>query len=307
MCYEQGSGKVGWAKLRAYEEPVGEQPVAIKTMWTQLADDPALRERFQREASSTRQLIHGNIVAIRGVGEDAGCPYYVMEYLEGKDLKTEMGQGDRRPLEQKLRILWNICRALSYAHERGVIHGDIKPSNIFITTSDDVKLLDFGGLDNSVIAAMAQEALGTPGYAAPEQWEHREVTQRSDIFALGAVMYELLTGRRAFECTTTVTSRHNTASDDDAQRPGYIEQPMNQAGGRREQRSYEVTYTVPDLLTTENQAVPPGLSSIVLKMLATDAAQRYATMDDVLRDLEIYRANCCERRESLYVESLEPV
>ncbi len=188
-----------------------QRDVAIKVLPERVAKDPEALTRFEREARTVSQLSHPHIGAVYDVGRDGETEYLVMELLEGEMLSERLLRGPL-PLEDVLRFGRQIAQALDAAHRRGVAHRDLKPGNIMLTKSG-VKLLDFGlaralapssdTLTHAATAAsnLTQDGfiLGTVGYMSPEQAEGREIDARSDIFALGAVLYEMVTGRRAFE------------------------------------------------------------------------------------------------------------
>src|SRR5712691_11097169 len=187
--------------------------VAIKVLPAHLADEPELRERFEREARTIASLNHPHICTLYDIGQQDGIDFLVMEYLEGETLAHRLMKGPL-PLEQVLQYAIEIADALDKAHRKGVTHRDLKPGNIMLTKTG-TKLLDFG------LAKLRQEAapaipvsqlptlkdpvtaegtiLGTLQYMAPEQVEGKEVDSRTDIFAFGAVVYEMATGRKAFE------------------------------------------------------------------------------------------------------------
>src|SRR6202521_2063864 len=188
--------------------------VAIKVLPTHLADRPELRERFEREARTIASLNHPHICTLHDIGRQGAIDYLVMEYLEGETLAQRLNKGFL-PLEQVLQYAIEIADALDKAHRKGVTHRDLKPGNIMLTKSG-TKLLDFG------LAKLKQESapanvplselptakdpltaqgsiVGTLQYMAPEQLEGKEVDARTDIFAFGVVMYEMATGKRAFE------------------------------------------------------------------------------------------------------------
>ena len=192
-----------------------DRTVAIKILPPQFADDPARRERFEREAKAVAALSHPNILAIHDVGSDALTPgspviYAVTELLEGETLRKRLAT-DPPPARKAVEIAVQIAGGLAAAHEKGIVHRDLKPENVFITTDGRVKILDFGLATQATPAVhWAPEAptvalatdpgtvLGTVGYMSPEQVRGERVDHRSDIFSLGAVLYEMLTGRRAF-------------------------------------------------------------------------------------------------------------
>ncbi len=187
-----------------------ERTIAIKVLPERVAASPELRRRFEREARAISQLSHPNICTVYDVGRQDGVEYLVMEYLEGKTLAARLLAGPL-PLDEVMRFGRQISQALDAAHRHGIVHRDLKPGNIMLTRSG-VKLLDFGlALPVPSAADLAQTPtvasdltaegliLGTAGYMSPEQAEGRELDSRSDIFALGAVLYEMTTGRRAFQ------------------------------------------------------------------------------------------------------------
>src|SRR6267154_1268886 len=187
--------------------------VAIKVLPTHLADRSELRERFEREARTIASLNHPHICTLYDTGQQDGIDYLVMEYLEGETLAHRLLKGSL-PLEQVLQYAIEIADALDKAHRKGVTHRDLKPGNIMLTKSGS-KLLDFGlaklrqdaapatplsQLPTANDAITAQGTiLGTVQYMAPEQLEAKEADARTDIFAFGAVVYEMATGKKAFE------------------------------------------------------------------------------------------------------------
>jgi serine/threonine protein kinase len=192
-----------------------DRTVAIKILPPPLASDPRFRERFDREARAISQFDHVHICALYDVGEQDGTAYLVMQYLEGETLADRLTKG-ALPLDQALQYAIQIADALDKAHRAGIIHRDLKPGNIFLTKTG-AKLLDFGLAKAHVPAITGTGAsmlrttprvteqgtiLGTVHYMAPEQVEGREADPRSDIFAFGTVMYEMVTGHRAFEGET---------------------------------------------------------------------------------------------------------
>jgi serine/threonine-protein kinase len=190
-----------------------DRSVAIKVLPDSLASDPQFRERFDREARAISQLTHPHICTLYDVGEGVGTAFLVMEYLEGETLEQRLGKR-AIPLDEALQIAIQIADALSVAHRRGIVHRDLKPGNVMLTKSG-AKLLDFGlaktgGADPSAAgvsmlattpASLTERGaiLGTFQYMAPEQLEGQDADARSDIFAFGALLYELVSGRKAFE------------------------------------------------------------------------------------------------------------
>jgi tetratricopeptide (TPR) repeat protein len=207
----QGAGGMGEV-YKARDTRLG-RIVAIKVIGAASAEDPAMHARFEREARAISSLDHPNICALYDVGEEAGLRYLVMQYLEGIVLSTRLRQG-ALPLAEAVRYAVDIARALDAAHVRGIVHRDLKPGNVMLT-STGARLLDFGLAiarwsapptssatigDTPTLSAVTGPGhlLGTPQYMAPEQLEGSRGDARSDLFSFGAVLYEMLTGRRAF-------------------------------------------------------------------------------------------------------------
>ncbi len=198
-----------------------DRTVAIKILPQHLSENADAKERFEREARAISSLSHPNICHLYDVGQQDGISYLVMEYLQGETLADRLRKGPL-PLEQVLRVGAEICEGLEKAHRSGVVHRDLKPSNIMLTKTG-TKLMDFGlakAATPAVAASSSSDALdtisrplteqgtivGTFQYMSPEQVEGKEADTRSDIFALGAVLYEMITGRRAFEGKTTAST-----------------------------------------------------------------------------------------------------
>ena len=195
---ELGRGSMG-VVFKA-KDPLIERLIALKTITASVADDPGLLERFRREAKAAGALQHPNIVTIYEMGEADGVPFIAMEYLEGESIEAMISRRAPAPLAQKVGYLVQTCRALQYAHRRGVIHRDIKPANIVVTVEGVVKVVDFG-IARLANASKTQTGtmLGTLAYMAPQQIQGERADARSDIWSVGVVLYELLTGRRAFQ------------------------------------------------------------------------------------------------------------
>src|ERR1700686_4322939 len=245
--------------------------VAIKVLPTHLADRSELRERFEREAKTIASLNHPHICTLFDIGQQDGIDYLVMEYLEGETLAQRLLKGSL-PLEQVLQFSIEISDALDKAHRKGVTHRDLKPGNIMLTKSG-TKLLDFGlaKLKQEVAPANVQLSelptesdpltakgtiVGTLQYMAPEQLEGKEVDARTDIFAFGAVGYEMATGKRAFEGKSQASVIAKILETDLP--PISSLQPMS----------------------------PPALDRVVKRCLAKEPEKRWQTASDLCEELK---------------------
>ncbi len=251
-------GRGGMATVYKAHELSLNRVVALKVLSNQLAVDKEYIRRFQREAQSAAQLNHPNIVQVFSIGEEKGIFYFAMEYIKGTslaDIKKEIGVF--MP-EKAVNIIKQVADALGHAHEAGLVHRDVKPSNIMIDAQNRAKVTDFGIA--YVLAAETKltregSIIGTPEYLSPEQCEGKIVDQRSDIYSLGVTFYELLTGKTPYEADTPVSMLMKI-----------------------------VKGTFPPICDV-NPNVPAPLCRIVEKMMKTDVTQRYATMAEVLTDL----------------------
>jgi hypothetical protein len=175
------------------------QPVALKFLPDRLLSDGASLARFHREVRVARQVSHKNVCRVYDIGEINGHHFLTMEYIKGEELSSLLRRIGRLPSDKAVQLARQICAGLAAAHDASVLHRDLKPSNVMIDGDGNARILDFG------LAGLGEEfgddelAAGTPGYMAPEQLEGRNVTVRSDIYSLGLVLYELFTGKRAFE------------------------------------------------------------------------------------------------------------
>lgn len=247
--------------FKAYD-PVLNRVVALKTVSTDTGFTDELRARFFREAQACAQLSHHNIVIIHDLGEADGELFIVMEFLEGEELRQLIARRARLPLSEKLSMIIQICDGLDYAHEKGVIHRDVKPGNIFVLPGGRIKLLDFG---IARIAAAAEQGLtrtglllGTLRYMSPEQARGR-VDRRSDIFSVGAVAYELLGYRPPFAGEDPIEILEQIRSAD------------------------------PPPLTELDPAVPPDVAAIVARAMRKDPAERFQRLTEMRIELESAR------------------
>lgn len=213
-----GKGAMG-VVYKGYDPNIA-RVVAIKTIHANMLDADSGREllnRFRNEAQAVGRLNHANIVAIYEFDQDRGTPYFVMEFVEGHDLKTLQKDGRRFTPEEAVNIVGAVLSALSYTHQLGIVHRDIKPANIFITHHNQIKLADFGiaRVDNAELTQLGS-VLGTPSYMSPEQCKGVKVDARSDLFSAGVVLYELLVGRKPFGGENTHAIMHSVLSAEPA-------------------------------------------------------------------------------------------
>ena len=255
-------GKGGMGVLYRGIDPVLNREVAIKVMLVDFSDDTEqMRPRFYREAQAAAKLQHSNIVTIFEFAEDHNTPYIVMEFLRGTPLDARMSSPLPLTLDDKLSVIAQLCSALHYAHEQGVIHRDIKPANLFLLPDGTVKLLDFGvaKLTTSTLTRQG-DVLGSVSYMSPEQLNGSETLDgRSDIFSVGVLLYELLAGRKPFKGDSPTTTIVKILRED----PPPVE------------------VAVPGL--------PPRLVAAVRRALAKEPANRFANAGELARELQIIR------------------
>jgi len=260
---ELGRGAMG-VVYRAKDPLIG-RIVATKTI--RLSEEGTgmshaqLVEHFQTEARAAGLLSHPNIVAIYDVGESDGLYYITMELVNGKSLQSLLDSGEKFPLTRLLRIIEQVCSALQFAHENGVVHRDIKPANIMLTKDDFVKITDFGTAKILQYGASQQQgaAMGTPGYMSPEQIKGKAVDGRTDIFSLGVMLYEITTGQKPFRGQDVPTIMYQILKEE----------------------------PVPPHQLSPN--IPQGVSSTILKALTKSPHLRYENCRDLLEDLKYYR------------------
>jgi serine/threonine-protein kinase len=243
-----GQGGMGEV-YRADDLTLG-HPVALKFLPPGFGDNPRWMERFRNEVRTARQVAHPNVCRVHDLGDvagDAGAPltFLTMEYIDGEDLASLLRRIGRLPHDKAVQVAHQLCSGLSAAHAAGVLHRDLKPANIMIDGRGNAKITDFGiaGLAGNIDGNDVRS--GTPAYMAPEQLAGREVSLRSDIYSLGLVLYELFTGRRAFDAEATSTGSRTEA---DLSRPSTIVQDMD-----------------------------PAIERVILRCLNDDPAQRPAT------------------------------
>ncbi len=255
VLQEIGHGAMGVVfKAR---DPLIDRLIALKTITASVAEDKDLLERFRREAKAAGTLQHPNIVTIYEMGEADGVPFIAMEYLEGESLDALITRRAPAPLPQKVGYLVQTCRALQYAHRRSVIHRDIKPANIVVTVEGVVKVVDFGiALLAAASKTQTGTLLGTLAYMSPQQLGGKRADARSDIWSVGVVLYELLTGRRPF------------------------------AGENHAALVLSILQEEPVPLREMLPECPYQLDAIVRKALAKDDAVRFQSMEELLLGLK---------------------
>src|SRR5438132_10617505 len=218
---EGGMGEV----YRAYDTTMHRE-VAIKVLPAALSTDKERLARFEQEAQTAGALNHPNVLVIYHIDTHDGSPYIVSELLEGEALRERRG-GSALPQRKAIDYALQIANGLAAAHESGIVHRDLKPENIFITRDGRVKILDFGlakvqgppkdGLTDAQTEARQTDpgtVVGTAGYMSPEQVRGEAVDHRTDIFSLGAILYEMLAGRRAFKGSSSIDTMHAILHDD---------------------------------------------------------------------------------------------
>ena len=195
-------GRGGMGEVYRAEDLTLGQVIAIKFLPEALSKDGSALQRFHSEVRIARQVSHPNICRVFDIGDADGVPFLTMEYVAGEDLSSLVRRIGRLSPDKAVEIARQVCAGLAAAHERGVIHRDLKPANVMLDEAGKVRVTDFGLAAIAANVSGAEIRAGTPAYMAPEQLSGKEVTSKSDIYSLGLVIYEVLTGKRAFEATT---------------------------------------------------------------------------------------------------------
>ncbi|MFF4950771.1 protein kinase [Streptomyces chattanoogensis] len=258
-------GAGGMASVHLAYDSVLDREVAIKTLHTELGREQAFRERFRREAQSVAKLTHTNIVSVFDSGEDeldgGMVPYIIMEYVSGQPLRSELdndiAQHGAMPTDKALKITADVLAALEASHEMGLVHRDIKPGNVMMTKRNVVKVMDFGiaRAMQSGVTSMTQTGMvvGTPQYLSPEQALGRGVDARSDLYSVGIMLFELLTGQLPF----------------DADSPLAI--------------AYAHVQEEPPVPSSINRSLPPAVDALVARALKKNPNERFPTAE-AMRD-----------------------
>jgi serine/threonine protein kinase/beta-lactam-binding protein with PASTA domain len=262
-------GRGGMADVHVGLDARLNRKVAVKLLKPSLANDPAFRTRFRQEAQAAARMAHPTIVRVFDAGEETvrepsgaevQVPFIVMEHVDGKLLKELVAQGPLDPTEA-VRIVDGILTALEYSHRAGVVHRDIKPGNVMVTSSGQVKVMDFGIAraisDSSATIAQTSAILGTAQYFSPEQARGEGIDARTDLYSTGVVLYELLTGKAPFRGDTAVAVAYQHISE--------MPVPPNAI----------------------NPAVSPALNAVVMHALAKDRGDRFQTATEFKADLDV--------------------
>jgi serine/threonine-protein kinase len=263
--YEVGEliGAGGMADVFQGRDTRLSRPVAIKILRRDLARDPAFLARFRREAHAAAGLNHPAIVSVYDTGEERAenglLPYIVMEQVNGKTIREVIRSGERLPFTRAIAVIRGILEALEYSHRNGIVHRDIKPANVMLTSTGDVKVMDFGiarALDDaSATVTHAWTVVGTANYLSPEQARGEVADSRSDIYSVGCLLYELLTGRPPFLGDTPVAIAYQHVSAE------YL--PVSEL----------------------NEELPEGIDNIISGALSKDPLARYQSASEMLDDI----------------------
>jgi eukaryotic-like serine/threonine-protein kinase len=246
-------GRGGWSIVYKGVHTTLNMPVAIKMLKHTMAVDPEFLEKFQNEARVIANLNHENIVKVYDIEHLYRTVFIIMEHLVGDALVEVLRDTKRLPIQRALNILVQVCRGLGYAHENGIIHGDVKPGNIFVQEGDRAKIVDFGLA--RAPGTRGDRLVGTPRYFSPEQIRMGILDERSDIYSLGVSFYRVLTGQEAYRETDIANLLQRHLYED-------IPDPR---------------LVVPDL--------PEELTTFLFKSTRKDPAARYQTMREIIRDL----------------------
>ncbi|MFF7719962.1 protein kinase [Streptomyces luteogriseus] len=262
-------GQGGMASVHLAYDSVLDRQVAIKTLHTDLGREQAFRERFRREAQSVAKLTHTNIVSVFDTGEDTldgmTTPYIVMEYVEGRPLGSVLDEDVRQqgamPADKALKITADVLAALEISHEMGLVHRDIKPGNVMMTKRAVVKVMDFGiaRAMQSGVTSMTQTGMvvGTPQYLSPEQALGRGVDARSDLYSVGIMLFQLVTGRLPFEADSPLAIAYAHVQEE------------------------------PPVPSSVNRALPPAVDALIARALKKNPNERFpsaeAMRDECLR------------------------
>ncbi|HKT26112.1 MAG TPA: protein kinase, partial [Terriglobales bacterium] len=242
-------GRGGMGEVYRADDLRLQQPVALKFLPEATAQDPVTLERFHNEVRMARRISHPNVCRIYDIGEADGLVFLSMEYVDGEDLGSLLRRIGRLPPDKALEIARKLCAGLAAAHDKGVLHRDLKPANIMLNSQGEVVIMDFGLADLAEHIPHEQIRYGTPAYMAPEQLAGKEVTAKSDIYALGLVLYEIFTGKRAFQADTLAEIVRTRAESPSPTNPSTLVRDLD-----------------------------PGVERVILRCLEPDPAMRPASV-----------------------------
>lgn len=260
LLAQQGSG--GMSVIYKAFDTVLKRYVAIKVLRPSLTTDAAFLDKFRQEAQSVANLIHPNIVTVHDVGNDGTTHFIVMELVEGRDLKKIIKDQGALPVDRVLKLAIQICAGIGYAHRSGLVHADVKPQNVLVTPQDVVKVTDFGiaqALSDTQPQQRQDVVWGSPHYFAPEQARGEMPSPSADVYAIGIVMFEMLTGRQPY-----------TGANQQELAMAHIKNPV-------------------PLVTEFNPAVPEALARIVYKVMSKEPQNRYRMADQLGHVLQNYQ------------------
>jgi predicted Ser/Thr protein kinase len=268
-------GKGGMGAVYKARQPDLDRFVALKILPPEAASGPGFAERFNQEARALARLSHPNIVAVHEFGQVNGLPFFIMEFVDGLNLR-QLERSRKLSAREALQIVPQICEALQFAHDEGIVHRDIKPENILLDKKGRVKIADFGiakimGREADVEVTETQGAIGTPNYMAPEQMEKPEtVDHRADIFALGVVFYEMLTGELPLGKFGPPSSRRVEV---DVRLDEVVLRALEKEPERRYQQASQVKTAVETIAGTAGSAPPPppDAEAFTREVLARDS------------------------------------
>ena len=251
--FDQLLGRGGMGAVYRGRQVSVDRPAAIKVLKKELTENPEFVKRFQREAALLARLVDTHVVQVFGAGEAEGHHFYAMEFVEGEDLSARLKRGYRFTVEEVLQVAFRVARALSAAWRHRIVHRDIKPSNIIVTKDGTIKVMDFGLAKNPEMDYTQSEVImGTAKYMSPEQAQGQPCDIRSDLYSLGAVLYEIATGRPPFSGDTLTALL------------------------------YQQVHKPPIPPRDINPSIPPPLEAVILRLLAKSPSDRYQTPDELI-------------------------
>jgi len=262
-------GRGGMGKVyKVFDKRIKEE-VALKLLRPDIADDPQVVKRFSNELKFARKIVHKNVCRMYDLGEEEGILYITMEFVPGEDLKTFIKRAGQLSIGKTVALVEQVCEGLAEAHKLGVVHRDLKPQNIMIDTSGNAHIMDFG-IARSLSAEGITDAgviIGTPEYMSPEQVEGKDVDQRSDLYSLGIILYEMVTGRVPFQADSAFAVGMKHKSEE------------------------------PQAPQTINPQIPDSLNRMILRCLEKEKERRFQSVEEILSELKIIKESFASTRE----------